>query len=302
MRHDHIVPAKFPIKYATFEAIWPNISVLVHGMAFLFNGDFGGAKINAQSTLAFVCAVVIVAAFVYAYRYLRRWAAAVRAGDPPPDGAPPARAAHVAFWSLAGLLPILAYLFSSLPVNQFTSRYVVTTGYALAALVPVAAAARGRWARAVVVVGACVLVTGSIAALVRRDLQDNPYRYPGGEASGPLLKFAQREGLKYGYAGYWDAAPLGWQMKAKVQVYPVRACNGEPQRPCVFPFHKISTWYKPRPNTRSFLVLDDHQPAQAPNDPGDLLGRPERRVRLGHLTVLVYPYDIASRLGPEEQL
>ena len=303
MRDHDVVSAHFPISYATFENLVPNVSTFAHGMAWLFNGDFSGARVTAHSTLAFACAVVVLAGLVVAYRVVRRWAPAVRVRELPelPQRSS-ALPAYVAFWAWAGLLPVIAYLVSSLVVNQYTGRYIVTTGYAVAALVPLAAAARGTWGRAAAVAGVCVVVTGSIAALVRRDLQDNPFRFPTGEVSGPLLRFAEKEGLTVGYAGYWDAAPLTWQMKAQVKVYPVRACNLEPQRPCVFPFHKISSWYRPRPGTRSFLVLDDRQREQAPNEPGDFFGRPQRRVRLGYLTVLVYPYDIAARFGPEEQL
>ena len=51
---------------------------------------------------------------------------------------------------------------------------MVTGGYAIAALSPLAAVAWNLWARVALVIGLCVIVTGSIASLIRRDLQDNP--------------------------------------------------------------------------------------------------------------------------------
>jgi hypothetical protein len=183
-------------------------------------------------------------------------------------------------------------------VDQYTARYVVTTAYALAALVPLAAVARGAWARGAVVAGVCVLVTANIASLIRHDTRDNAAGLPTTEVSGPLTVFAEQVGVGKGYAGYWDAAALTWQTRGRVKVYPVQACAGDAPRPCAFAFHKISSWYTPEPGKRSFLILDDRQRDAAPSDPGNTLGRPERRVRIGQLTVLVYDYDIASRIGP----
>jgi len=299
MRHHHVVATKFPLHYATFDRLGPNVSTLVHGMSFLFNGDFSGDKVTARSTLEFVCAVVVVIAMVACYRFLRGWVREVRSGAGETAlGPAPARGAYVVFWGLAAVIPLFAYLVSGLPVDQYTARYVVTTAYALAALIPLAALARGPLARGAVVAGVCVLVTAGIASLVRHDSRDNAAHLPTTALSVPLARFLDQEGLTRGYAGYWDAAPLTWQMRFRAKVYPVQACGGEPRRPCQFPFHKISSWYTPQPGTRSFLILDDLQHSASPVDPGNYLGRPVRRVRVGQLTVLVYDYDIATRIGP----
>jgi hypothetical protein len=65
---------------------------------------------------------------------------------------------------------------------------------------------------------------------------------------------------------------------------------------CAFPFNRISSWYVPRADTRTFLVVD---PARRAGFEAFLseLGPPERFTRVGRLEVFVYAYDIAARLG-----
>jgi hypothetical protein len=124
-----------------------------------------------------------------------------------------------------------------------------------------------------------------------------PAALPVRLAQPQLLQFLEREHLKHGYAGYWEASSLTWQSKLKVNVYPVYECR----RPaaltlCPFYFHHISTWYRPRRGTRTFLIVDPAQPFVAgPPDPA--FGRPETVYRTGPLSVYVYPYDIARRFG-----
>jgi hypothetical protein len=115
--------------------------------------------------------------------------------------------------------------------------------------------------------------------------------------SGPLLRLARAERVKYGYAGYWDAAPLSWQMKTAVQLYPVGQCYRNGGFLCRVPIHRISSWYHPRPHTRTMLVVDPAQTAFGPVDAPPSLGKPERVVAIRPVTVYIYPYDIAARFG-----
>jgi hypothetical protein len=143
----------------------------------------------------------------------------------------------------------------------------------------------------------CVIVTGSAAALVRRDLQDDAARYPTSSVSGPLIRLAEEQGLKHGYAGYWDASPITWQAKGAIQVYPVKTCPAGRARICPYHLHQISSWYRPRPRTRTFLVSDPTQPGSRIEAPRGL-GAPALVRFIGPVTVYVYGYDIASRFGP----
>ena len=295
-----VAGADLDVRLAAFDGIAPNLRLLLHSVAYLFNGDFGGMPVDAKGLLALACAAVLAAAVAVAVRLgLARSREAV--SEPRAALAPgtrdAARAAHTTFWLLSALVAVAAFVLTDLPVDRYSGRYVVSAGYALAALAAVVAAGRGTAARAAVVVGVCIVVAGSVRALAAREVQSGLADYPSGAQSGPLLRLARSEGLDFGYAGYWTAAPLGWQMKTEVQLYPVEPCAGDAGRLCPSRIHRIDSWYRPRPGTRSMLVIDpaftDRAPVEAPRS----LGPPERTVAVDRLTVHVYSYDIASRLG-----
>jgi hypothetical protein len=299
MRDSGVRALPLEIAFAPFEELFSNLRLLGQAQLYLFNGNFAGRPIEFSAVLALACAVVIVAAWAAAIGFARRWtrqAALDRPVPRPANGHGAARAVHISFWLLATALPALAFVFSTVPVDTLSARYVVTVGYGVVTLVAVRAAGGGAVARTLVVAGACVVVTGSIASLVRRDIQDNNSNFPTARESKPLLDFARAQGVKYGYAGYWDAAPLSWQMKAEVQIYPVSTCGSGL---CAFWLHRISSWYTPRPGARTMLIVDPTQlRSAAPGGPPPEFGRPSRTAGFGQLRVYVYPYDIASRFGP----
>ena len=84
-------------------------------------------------------------------------------------------------------------------------------------------------------------------------------------------------------------------MKSDVRVYPVKSCTGG-AIPCPVGFHLISSWYRPRPGRRSFLVVDPRY-ANGPLDPGLAFGRPLQIAAIPPARVFVYDYDIAARFG-----
>jgi hypothetical protein len=310
MHAQHVVGTHFDIHFAAFDRIETNVRMLLESIAFFFNGDlsgtpftleFTGVPLNGRGVLTVACAVVVGAALVVVLGLGRAWwrtHAAPPAGvpGPAPAGSPEAaRRAHVTFWLVTAPLLSLGYVFTSVPNGVFTSRYLLAVGYALAALVPVVAVARGTWGRALVVVGLCVVVAGSVRGLAARELQANPDPMPDGSVSGPLLRLAQAEQVRYGYAGYWDALPISWQTKEKLQLYSVKPCSGD--RLCPGDAHQISSWYVPRPGIRTMLVLDQVPFAGHPRQAPPSLGPAQRVAKIRQLTIYIYPYDIASRFG-----
>jgi hypothetical protein len=280
--------ADFPIRFADFDRLGPNVRLLFESLAYLGGGDFGGKEPNFDSVVQLLCAAAVAIAAVWAARYSRRFIRE-RAADP-------VRAAHVIFWASAGGLTALIFVLSSLPVDKFTSRYVVITLYSVIALLTIAVAESTGWRRAAVTTGVALVALSGLASLARRDLQDNPAGYPTGGVSGQIAQLVADERLDHGYAGYWDAAPITWQTKAQALVYPIEPCiPGVPRKGfCPFPFHRIDSWYRPTEDVRTFLVIDPTQPGVHEADPR--FGQPDRIEQIGQLEVRVYGYDIASRL------
>jgi len=289
MHREHVYTGAHAVNFVAWNDLVSGLLNFAQSLADLFNGDFGGAQVDARSSLEFACAVTLAAAFVVALRSGRTQVDRLRTRAAGMDGA---REAHVSFWASALALVSIAYLLSSLAQPNL-GRYLVVSGYAVIVLAAVALSTRAFTARLVGTVAACILVTGSVVALAAGDIQANPGHYPRHDLAHFLSTFAEGEGLEYGYAAYWVAAPLTWESRLAVQVFPVVPC-GAPAGLCTYPWHEISTWYAPRANTRTFLVVD---PRYGPPASDYNLGPPVETATYGEYRIEVYPFDIASKLG-----
>src|SRR5207247_8429323 len=204
------------------------------------------------------------------------------------------REAHVTFWLLALVLPAAAFVLSTHGAAG-KGRYLVSCGYAIAVQAADSLSRSGLAARAAGVVAACVVVTGSVVAAAARDLERQS-AFPTRAFARTLETFADGEGLKYGYAAYWDAAPLTWDLHERIQIYPIDRCDA-PHGLCRASAHHIDSWYAPRASTRTFLLVDR---VFGPPAPGKRLGDPAEVVRIARYTIYVYDYDIAANIGPPQ--
>jgi hypothetical protein len=289
MHRVHVYTGEHTVAFARWDELADKLLQFVQSLTDLFNGDFGGATITARSTLELACAVAVVAGFVVAVRIGLEQLDRLRAAQPPITAA---REAHVTFWFLALILPSCAFVLSSF-AQVGLGRYLAASAYGMVVLGAVSLAGRGYAARAAAVAVACVLLAGSVVSLSAHDITSNPAHYPRQDVARFLATFAQGEGLKYGYAAYWVAAPLTWESKLQVEVYPVVPCSA-PAGLCTYPWHEISSWYTPRPGIRTFLVTD---PRYGPTPSDFKLGDASEVVSYGGYKVYVYGFDIASDLG-----
>ncbi len=280
-----------PAVFASFDQFVANLKLLFQVVLTLGNGYLFHQHVGAQGALTLACAVIALVAVVVPFVLLRRLLREPAFGD---ATAPLGRPAFVLFWGLGAGLVALAFVLSTAPVDLTAVRYAVPLLYAAAATAPLLLDRPG-WARTLVPAAVSVFALAGVVGLARDRVAPAPL--PVRVAQPELLRFFEREHLTTGYAGYWEASSLTWQSKFKVNVYPVYECR----RPvaltlCPFYFHHISTWYRARRGTRTFLIVDPAQPFVAgPPDPA--FGRPEQVYRTGPLSVYVYPYDIASRFA-----
>jgi hypothetical protein len=269
-----------------------NFTLWWKSIAVLGNGDFFDHALSPRTVLAFACAVVSIAAVVsvpwLTWRALRGHA---DIGTP----SAPQRHAFYVFWCASAILLTLAFLVSAAPVDIHADRYLVGLLYAGATVVPAATAARPR-AAAAVIAGTCVFALGGVVSLARGAANDrSEFHTPVSTGvAAQIARIAAREHLTVGYAGYWDAAPVTWATRFRVQVYPVAVCDGG-ARLCRFDLHFISSWYEPRPGTGSFL-LTDNSSSQSVTTPTPDLGRPTAVYRIGSITMYAYRYDLAARI------
>lgn len=292
----------FQVTFSPWNDLLGHVGDLIGSLAMIANGNFSGAPVSGTNLLAFVCAVVVAVGCYATLRLGRSMTLALasrgrghRAGE---STTQVARIVFLWFWLASALILSVAFVVSSVPVGVATFRYVVPVAYALIVVVTVTVATTGRtWTKALVTAGVSLVVAASAVGMLHRQIQTANTTYPNPAVAGALLRFAQSHGLSVGLSGYWDAYPLMWETKARLLVYPVLTCPGG--KFCAFPYHRISSWYTPRPLARTFFVADPTlASANGVGGPAPSLGKPMQVAHIDQLTVYVYPYDIRSKILP----
>lgn len=111
-----------------------------------------------------------------------------------------------------------------------------------------------------------------------------------------LVETLKAAGLRRGFATYWNASVVSVLSGGDVRVAAVNMSGGLP-----VPYHHLTsgTWYsRDWTGAPSFLVVGADETAQL-NRPAlrSILGEPQRTLRAGTYEVLVYPFDVAEKLG-----
>lgn len=232
----------------------------------------------------FVRAIPFAVAIYVLYRMWRRTARSLDRFDP--------LSVYGSFW-IAMMISVLGSFVATGAASGGMGRYVgaplLIAGCAVA---PVAISAPNRLIRSLVstAVGLAVafagfsLYTGTLAVNTTEVYRN----------VGAISQAIRAEGLRTGYSAYWSAAAITFRAEAKVEIFPLRTCN---HRLCEFEVNTLRSWYTPRPNTRTFLMIDKYAPS--PNlalGEDYALGAPTKTLWVGDVMIAVYDYDIASRL------
>jgi len=297
MRSSGITARALPVSPAP-GAVVHNLALMARSYAFLAGGRLDALGSGGQGVLTFASAVLVLAGLLLVVGEL----IAICVRPARRSGLSQARLAHVSFWGLSLLFTTLVYLGTDAPKDALSGRYLLAGYAAVAALLPLAGTrAKGR---AALTAGVCAFALIASWQLIRAPFKvvsspEVAVSFPGPGTAAQLTAFARTEHVSVGYGGYWDAEELTWATKFAVPVRPVRVCGPRVHTLCYPQLGMISSWYRPRPGIRSLLIVDSLGTSFngiLAADPA--LGAPVARRRIGPLSVLVYPYDIASRIGP----
>ncbi|HYM45269.1 MAG TPA: hypothetical protein VES65_03810 [Solirubrobacteraceae bacterium] len=298
MRHSGITSRVLSVASVALDEVGHNMALLADSYAYLAGGRILAPSVEVQSVLVFASAALVLIALVLVLDQVRRilGTRSIR------HGMTDARLVYVAFWSISLVATSLVFVLSDAPKDALSGRYLLAGYAAIAALLPLVAT-RSSHTRATVTAGVCVFALIAAYQVIRRPFEvvtppDASVTFPGPSTASALAHFARQEQVTYGYGGYWDAEELTWGTSFRVLVRPVRVCAAHSRALCYPQLGMVSSWYTPRPRTRSLLVVDtpgtSYGSVLAP-DPA--FGKPLSARRLGDIEVYVYPYDIASRLG-----
>jgi hypothetical protein len=264
----------------------------------LAGGRISVPDLDVQNVLIFTSGSLVLIALILVLDQARRIAGRMSIRERMTDSA----LAYVAFWSGSLVSTSLVFVLTDAPKDALSGRYLLAGYAAIAALLPLVATRSSR-TRPIVTAGVCVFALIAAYQAIRRPFNvitspEQSIRFPGPSTAGELAQFARHEHVTHGYGGYWDAEELTWGTNFRVLIRPVRVCSGADSYPLCYPqLGMISSWYTPRPKTRSLLVVDSlgtSYDGVLGRDPA--LGKPLSARRLGDIRVYVYPYDIASRI------
>jgi hypothetical protein len=286
--------APVPLTLVAGGALVGQVIELLEGLTALAGGDFFGFPVNFVGIATFASGMLVFAALAAVLVEVRRRArlAAPRAAGRG-SGAVTPHLAYVSFWSTSLISSLGAFTFGSFGGNAGGGRYLLGAYIAIAALLPLLAE-RGYGHRLSLTVAVSLFALLATYQLVRAPV-NSQLRSPSTSEVNALARFASAHDLRYGYAGYWDSLPVSWQTAFRLQVFPVAQCAPTAQTLCPFSTVHVSSWYRPRAHTPTFLIVDPTEPFVGAPDPA--FGRPVETAVIGHLEISVYGYDIASRFG-----
>lgn len=302
MQEQHVVHAPFPIDFVASEAIVSGLQNLLVAFLTLGGGAFFGAPVSGGNLLTFLAGALVLLALGLVARLLWRWA---RIPAPASESLAPAlapRELFLAFWGVVLVCGLGAFALTQLSNTASNTRYLLGAWVALAALLGVLATV--PLARAVPRARAALLAGVAVFGLINIHAELATGVQPSGPApnlrlAGAIERFAAAHGARVGYGSYWDSAPVTWETHQHIKLFPIQQCDAGVGW-CIFYGADISSWYLPRPHTRTFLLTDARPgiPLEVTAPPTGF-GHPIAGESLGEgLSIYIYNRDIASYLSP----
>jgi hypothetical protein len=288
------VPSQPPLELASLSSVPRHARILAEGLRELSNGYLGAkwpGRLHAEVGVA--CDAVLAVALLVLLYYGSR--SSVRFMRRRYDDTELRWLLHVVYWFTSALVVSCAFLFTTAPGSdtQKHEAYYLTLIFSVAAVVPLLMRARSP-ARWLLPAGLAIFALGSVIGLERNYLE--VMKPPVARYASRIARLAEADHATVGYAGYWDASSLTWNSQERILVRPLQACaNPAGAEICPFFLMRTPSWYVPKPR-RSFLLVDPSETfvVALPR----WLGTPIASYAFGAITMYVYPYDIASRLGP----
>lgn len=275
---------------ATLGRMHDNAVLLGQLVLDMFNGRLTLHDLGFLGPMRVLLGVVAVIAGLIPLWLL--WRIATRRADNDDAGhTDDARRLFLTFWGFTALFLAVAFIVTTAAVDQASMRYLVPGFTAIAATVPFLALQRRVVAAAI---GLVVAANGILGALVlHRATQIDFFVLP--QHPEELVAALEAQGLRHGYAGYWQANLLTWESDGAVTVRAVQqspSCRAdEPGWFCPSSIFTVSDWFTPQPGP-SFLIREiggSFVPGPPPTSP-----RPTSVFNVDRFEIFVYDHDIGA--------
>jgi hypothetical protein len=299
MRALGFVTIATPAKAVAISDLPGRAELLFKGLKALFNGYLGpGAPGTLHAELGIASDVVMSAALLVLLAVGARTVfGCVRAGQRGSASrrtpSELARSLHVVYWVSAAVCACGAFWLAAETgggTDLHESYYAIVI-FSVAAVIPLLLASGAR-ARLLVAAGASVFFLASLVGLTDNYTNISPWI---ANAAPGVIRVARANHVTVGYGG-WGESSLTWNTHGRVTLRPVMVCQN-PNGPDICPFYQgvVPSWYVPE-SRHTFMLVDSEEPWISSLPQG--LGKPLASYRLGAMSMYIYPYDIASRLGP----
>ncbi len=289
-----------PAKAVPLSQLPERARLLFKGLKVLFNGYLGGplgpgtlhAELGVASDIV-MCAALLALLVLAVVTIVKLISTGLRkrAAQPPTELG---RSLHIVYWvgsavCACGVFWVAAETGGGTNLHE---SYYANVIFSVAAVIGLLAsgASRARW---LIPAGASIFFAASLVGLTSNPFQISEWiaRY-----TPSITRVAQANHVSYGYGGYGEGSSVTWSTHGRVTVRPLMACPN-PSGADICPFYLVAvpSWYVPR-RRRTFLLVDSEEPWVSSLPAG--LGKPQASYAFGAMRMYIYPYDIASRLGP----
>jgi hypothetical protein len=299
MRSLGFITLRAPVRLAPLSELPERAALLFKGLRILFNGSLGPEEPGTLHTPLGIASDVVMSAALLALVAIGTLTAArfINSGLRRSATEAPrelARSLHVLYWVVSAACACGAFWLAAETGGDTNvhEAYYATVIFSVAAVVPLllSRASLSRW---LIPAGAATLFTASLVALTGNYTNISGWV---SSAAPSITKIAQANHVSEGYSGYWLASSLTWNTHERLTVRPLAECeNPQGASACPFYIATVPSWYVPR-QRRSFLLVDGEEGWIRSLPSG--LGRPLAVYPIGAIRMYIYPYDIASRLGP----
>jgi hypothetical protein len=287
-----------PTKIAPLSELPTRAQLLLKGLKALFGGYLGPERPGALHVELGVASDVVMAAALGALVVVGALSIArsIASGLHQNKAQTPAqqvRSLHVIYWVSSAVAACGAFwIVAETGGSNAHEAYYGTVIFSVAAVVPLLLSARSA-ARWLIPAGASIYFAASLAGLTSDYTNIAGWI---GQLAPTITRVAQANHVTAGYGGWEEGSSLTWNTHGRVTVRPLMECaNPAGANVCPFYMASVPSWYAPR-QRRSFLLVDSQEPWLS-SLPGGL-GRPLAAYAFGSMRMYIYPYDIASRLGP----
>ncbi len=291
-----------PAKIAPLSELPERARQLFDGLKSLFNGYLGPARPGTLHAPLGIASDVVMSAALLALLVLgvatiaRLISTGLRKGATE-EPVQLARSVHIAYWTISAATTCGAFWLAAETRggSVLHESYYGTVIFSVAAVIPLLLSTGGA-ARWLLPAGASIFFAASLAGLTSNYL--NVAAWIAGYAP-TITRIAQQDHVTAGYGGYGEASSLTWNTHGRVVVRPVMECQGV-EGTTICPFYLVapSSWYVPE-RRDTFLLVDSEEPWLSSLPSG--LGKPVASYAFGEMRMYIYPYDIASRLGPSQE-